>query len=257
MNQVKNILRSATLLALVFVTGNSIADNHSQEQQSIANLMVACSLNEGKTVADAMQAVAPFRAWASKNFPGISIMLAPVYRTGDYPADIIFANYLSYTDLPAVTESWESDGSKASEAIASVMTCNGQSLNTFVPGYTSEAFADDADGQFIWTIDHCTRNDGVAWESVGTALRSASANAEKSDFKGSFGMMLPGFGADREAEGEFSRIIVYPNMEVLAEERNNYYNQDGWKLQRDFQTNVASCTSRNAYGATVIKAPAD
>ena len=70
-------------------------------------------------------------------------------------------------------------------------------------------------------------------------------------------MMLPGFGADRKAEGEFSRIIVYPNMEVLAEERNNYYNEDGWKVQRDFQTNVASCTSRNAYGAMVIKAPAD
>ena len=122
MNQVKSILRSATLLALVFVTGNTIADNHSQEQQSIANMMVGCSLNDGKTVTDAMQAMAPLREWASKNFPGLSIMLAPVYRTGDYPADILFANYLSYTDLPAVTASWESDGSRASEAIASVMT---------------------------------------------------------------------------------------------------------------------------------------
>jgi hypothetical protein len=238
-----------TLALLSFLLPTfALGDGHDDSSpEALAFVGAACALRDGKDQNDANKVVDALTSWSKENHPGILSVLTPKYAFGS-SQDMLFFSWMPFEALGSFDNALSNDFVKEQKLLMDTMDCGsfaGGWYNMHLPESVSEA------NYPMVMITSCIAVEGMSTEAVGAAFNKAGKTMNENNSLNSLSVMDHGPGT-REFPGDFTVFQAYPDAGAVASEFNRYWNEDGWKENEVFQSNVATCEKPNMYSAQVL-----
>jgi hypothetical protein len=228
-------------------------------EQGNALQLNLCNLKSGKTMANYDRVVNGYVEWSKENDVEVFVLrLTPVFVSAN-PNGVADFDFIDMQIGPFdVTGSgWNkwltsAAGQKLNAQWQEVADCRVQMNAAFIVALDQEALS--ATDDRVMTFNWCTRNEGVSSDQLTAKHRQfASSWTTDSPIK-AWTVMYPSLGS-RNTPGGFAHLLSFEDANGLMAWQNATANNDGWRVQQDYETSYANCIGNNVYHAKVINRP--
>ena len=245
---------------LTLLASAALADGHGEgNNKTVAMQVHYCSLNNGKDMADVDKALAPWRKWKEQNdYNGWTAELTPQYDIRD-GYDFYWLNFLPFTEMAGVLETYAASGGAAQRAIDGVASCK---LGLFGSRLKFPQVDESTlNSTSFVSIDSCNRKDGVDMETllaqhdefVGT---SQTANA---DYIWNVVWPMAGVPSVSPMTGvqrmDYANMFWFPSLTSQMAAFESEVNGELRMERKTYLQSFADCYERSTFAVKILNTP--
>jgi hypothetical protein len=247
----------ATLM--IWITQFASADGHSKAGNGVVAMQAHyCVLNAGKDMSDVSKALAPWRKWKEQNkYNAWTIELTPQFDISE-GYDFYWLNFLPFTQMATVLESFAATGTNAQKAIDAVATCK-------VALYASKLkypMVDESNlaETSVMNVESCNRRDGVDMQTLMARHDEFVTSSEASNADYLWNVVWPLAGVPQEAANgevrtDYANMLWFPSLASQMATFDSEVNGELQALRRTYLQSFAECGDRNTYNVKVLNKP--